>query len=398
MAETEQKLTGGVIAIQTDMSAEENIASALVNQGVAKTADGQLGYLDDLSFSNLEVLVPLEQDTDETVPNTRVEVTVSNENTGDWKGRVFKYEYRRSNIEKYIPALAQHAQGLVISKNDQTTTDKKITLLKALAAINGALVSELSFTLVTETTQFGIAQALYSNIDKGVYIKANDNSLLYTGFIYIPLLLDENSDLENDEEYKKLIEQAEKVKKNEEAIRNERLKEEKNRRATELAALKEKDKKANEEAKANPPAPTLTPPENNAIKPGDWTGAFDDDLLPIAPPPPADPAPVPPPAIPQPDGDIVPPAPPPVTTPPRPAEKPIRLGGFENYHDTAKKHLVFNPNAADSDEVNFLVNYDVKLDVDKANPDNPYLHNGVSRTVQALNLTTATDDSVILKS
>lgn len=372
-------VVGSLIVVDPLLTGEETIKKALIAYGV--TAD-----VDQLILSGLKKEKEIQEDIDDSVANTSIDVVVSSEAEGDWSGRSFKYQYRRANIEHYLPSLAAYTAGVYVKDTEPATIETKTKLLKALTTVSGMNENELNFKTVTETEHYGIEDALFSNINKGLVIEAKEDSYVFVGQIYIPLIQTEEDLSEEDPEVKKMFEEAKRIKDEEVKQRTARDEEQKRKRAEELAKLKEQDEAQLNAIKEDPEV--LKPSvETGVISPGDWIGEFEDIDL-----PPPDPTPPPPPTIPEFEDDPTPPEPPPIDTPPPPRETiSVRLGGFENSNMTAREHMTHTANVNDKEMNAYLKQFDVDTTKGKVNPDNPYLYTGVSKTTQAMALTSVTD-------
>lgn len=383
----------GILSIDPLQAGEVNI-----KDGILDTTSLKHLTQDKVTLGTLSVLVQPEEDANDSVPNTNLKIRINDDTVTD-EGQtipgVYKakgemdFQYRRLLATRFSSLLGPYEATIAVNELTQEVQETKIDVIKATLYLSGVRVEDLDISVVQETVHYKLPNALFSNIDKGVLIKAKENSYLYVGELYIPFI--QNFDSENAESLADLLKKAEAQKKKEEEARKNREKAEADKRAKELEALKKADARRTEEAnKPAPPTVGGTP----SLNPSDWTGGFEEPDLPPAPEPKPN---VPPPVVPDIDEPPTPPAPPPIETPPPKQEPVIRVGGFENYNEVAKSHLVYNIPVDEPKTIDYVRKMDIHLDKDKRNPDNPYLYTGVSKTVQGVSLSSIVDNNEITR-
>ena len=401
-----------IIEIDPTRSGRHNLQNAVAS-AIGMSDYYQYPKLPDdmFSFGTPQTLIAPDEDADYTKANTSLEINVDDEYeftpdpsgyppgpkhpSGHFKAlSPITVKYRRQLVSSFQELLGPYSSTINMENVVEAQINEKLEIIKASLYLSGIRLEELEFSSVEETAHFGIAEAIFSNANKGLLVKAKSDSLLYVGSFYVPYVHIEG--LEEDKaEYEALKKRVAEKKAAEEAARQKREAEEAAKRNAYLEELKRRDAEANRKAKEkeNETKPIVDTNQPPSLNPEDWTGDFEDPDLPPAPPttPPA-----PPPTVPDLDDTPVPPPPPPIETPPPAQEPVVRMGGFENYNETARAHLVYNvPN----DEPNtraYVAKMDIHLDKEKKNPDNAYLYTGISKTTQGLSLTSITDNETIV--
>lgn len=300
--------------------------------------------------------------------------TIDDSNIKDalYRNTTFDYMYNRLDIGEEIPPLLPiFANGFHI-KAEKEDYSPDVEYLKNLVFISGMNDSEFTVTVEQETVALGTENAVFSDINKGILFKAKEGSHIYVGKHFVPFITFADTDYDpNSEEIRKIREKVAAQKEEMERIRREKDEEERTKRNEILEAIKLADKQKQDAYEEN----TIVV-ENNNIKPSEWFGSFEDDVIDVP-----EPEPVPPPIVPDYDDDVIDPTPPPKKTPP-PEEPTFQLGSFANINDVANKHLI----ATDSKDI---TNHDIELARVKTNPDNPYVYAGPSLLHQAKSLTDA---------
>lgn len=385
-------ILNGILSIDPLQTGEVNI-----KDGILEATSLKHLAQDKVTLGTLTALIAPEEDSDYTLPNTQLKIQINDDTVtddgqtipGTFKARgEIDFQYRRLLVSQFSSLLGPYEATITVPELNQQVQDTKLEVIKATLYLSGVRVEDVDITVVQETEHYKLANALFSNVDKGVLIKAKEDSYLYAGELYIPFI--QNFDSENDASLKELLRKAQEQKEKEKEAQAKREQAEADKRAKELEALKKADERRTKEAnKAAPPTIGGTP----SLNPSDWTGGFEEPDLPPAPEPKPQ---VPPPVVPDIDEPPTPPAPPPIETPPPKQEPVIRVGGFENYNEVAKSHLVYNIPVDEPKTLEALRKLDIHLDKDKRNPDNPYLYTGVSKTIQGTSLTSIVDNNEIV--